>query len=159
MLEIKFTGEQYKTLIKTIYLGNWIVNSIRVGKEEIVKEFDDLEQYIFSFCGHKDVDVKDLVEYADKFKRYFPTAELEMETDVRQYLEEYENEIFWDELADKLARRDIIRRHGKDVVMKMDKDKRFRELNEIADKYETELENYGIERLKIDEEMKVTKEG
>jgi len=33
-MKIELTKEQYKNLIKLVYLGNWIVNSIRSGEED-----------------------------------------------------------------------------------------------------------------------------
>ena len=49
-MKIEFTKEQYENLIKSVYLGNWLVNAIRSGRkgDEHIKEFDKIEQYVFA---------------------------------------------------------------------------------------------------------------
>src|SRR3989338_3695271 len=46
MIGLAFTPEQFKTLLRMIYIANTVANGHR--DEEILKEYDDLEQYIFS---------------------------------------------------------------------------------------------------------------
>ena len=95
-MEIKFTKEQYENLIKLVYLGNWMVNAIRGGAENEVrvKKYDDMEKYVFSFA--KDFGLDNFVEYDEEHKEYFATRELEEETDIAQYIQDYDENAFWD---------------------------------------------------------------
>ena len=71
-MDIKFTltKDQYENLIKLVYLGNWMINGIRLHDEQI-KEYEELEQYIFSFA--KDAGMEKYIVYDDGSKKYFPS--------------------------------------------------------------------------------------
>ena len=76
-MKIKLTKKQYKNLLKLVYLGNWMVNSIRSGNEgdERIKKYDEIEQYIFSFA--KEAGLKKYIEFDKEFNQFFPTPEFE----------------------------------------------------------------------------------
>ena len=145
-MEITFTKEQHENLIKLVYLGSWMVNSIREDKG--VKKFDDLEQYIYSFA--KAAGMGKLIEYDPETKQYFPTFELEEDAEVEQYRQEYDDYNFWEELTYALARRDFIKEYGENAIKKMSMEERFEKEQPFIEKYEEEFEKYGIERLKIE---------
>ena len=144
-MNIAFTKEQYENLVKLIYLGNWMVNAIRI--DDAVKKFEDVEQYIHSF--HKDFGLERYVMYDQELRKFFPTNELETESDVEEYRDDYEDEVFWSELTDRLARRDFIREHGEAVIRKMEPMERMKKEQPFIDKYDDELHKHGIERLEI----------
>lgn len=145
-MQIKLTKEQYKNLVKLVYLGNWMINAIRLEDEKI-KKYDNVEQYIFSFA--KDAGLEKYIEFDKKFNQFFPTREFEEGSDIEQYREEYEDEIFWDELIDRLARRDFIKKYGFKAVRKMDFRKRIEKEHPFIKKYTKEINKHGIERLEI----------
>jgi len=144
-MNITFTKEQYENLVKLIYLGNWMVNAIRI--DDVIKKFEDVEQYIYSF--HKDLGLERYVTYNQELGKFFPTNELEMESDVEEYRDDYEDEVFWSEMTDRLARRDFIREHGEAVVRKMEPMERMKKEQPFIDKYDDEFCKHGIERLEI----------
>jgi hypothetical protein len=148
-MEIKFTKDQYDSLIKLVYLGNWMINSIRDGGKEI-KKYDDVEQYIYSFA--KEFGLDNLIEYDTQTKQYYPTWELDDNPEVEPYRQDYENEVFWDELTDRLARQDFVRHHGEKAIRKMSQKEHFEKLHPFIEKYEEEFYKHGIERLEIKNE-------
>jgi len=148
-MEIKLTKEQYENLLKLVYLGNWMVNAIRSGAEgdEQIEKYNEIEQYIFSFA--KEAGLEEYIEFDEKYNRFFPTADFEEDPEIEKYLQDYNDEIFWQELADKLGTRDFIREYGKEAIDKMDQEERFIKLQEFIIKYEEEFEENGIENLEI----------
>ncbi len=142
-MKINFTKKQYEDLVKLVYLGTWMVNAHRT--DDIVEKYEDLEQYLLSF--YKDFDMEKYIEFDKKLNKFFPTGEFEEDTDVEQYIDEYNNDIFWEELIDRLARRDFIRAYGEENLLKMTWEERFEKEQPFIDKYAEEFEKYGIERL------------
>jgi len=142
-LKIEFNKNQYEGLIKLVYLGNWMVNAYRI--DDCLKEFEEIEEYVLSFSDEMDFD--NYVVYDKKFKKHFPTRKFEEEVDV--YVDEYNDEMFWDELIDRLAKRDFINKYGEEAIHKMDLEERFGKLQPFINKYEREFEKYGIENLVI----------
>lgn len=143
-MEITFTKGQYDKLIKLVYLGNWMINSIR--SDDLVEQYEDMEQYIFFV---KDAGLEKYIEYSPEHHKYFPTREFEEETDVEKYREEYNDESFWQELVYRLARRDFIRKYGAKAVEKMDWEGRMEKEHPFIEKYADEFEKNGIENLEI----------
>jgi len=148
---IKFTKEQFLTLMKIVYLGNWMANANRDGSPEDphVKEYEKMEDYIFSLAPQFGFD-KYLDHELTDGERYFPTGLFEEETDVNKLHDEYDEETFWDELPERLGDRDFYNKYSKEDWKKMiKKDERYMKMQECIIKWEEELENNGIERLGI----------
>lgn len=76
-MEIKFTKEQYEALIKMLYLGNCMINGVRVDR---IKEFDDIENYLFSFAG--DFGLENHVDFDQKYNRFFPAKQFEENAEI-----------------------------------------------------------------------------
>lgn len=145
MTKIEFTKAQYENLIKLVYLGNWMINAIRT--DDIVKKYDDVEQHIYSFA--KDVGLDKYIEFDSELNKFFPTKELEEDEEMEKYREEYDDEIFWDEITDRLARRDFIRKYGENAIKKMTWKERSGKECPFIEKYEREFAKHGIENLEI----------
>jgi len=138
-MEIKLTKEQYENLLKIVYLGNWMINAIRSGNEEDeqIEKYNEIEQYIFSFA--KDAGLEKYIEFDEKYNQFFPTVDLEQDEEIERYLQDYNDEIFWDELADRLGTRDFIRKYGIEAIEKMDPKERFLKNQEFIIKTELKI--------------------
>ncbi|MFH1457154.1 MAG: hypothetical protein ABIF17_03535 [Patescibacteria group bacterium] len=150
-MKIEISKEQYRKLIKLVYLGNWMINAIRGGSEneERVKEYDDIEKYIFSFA--KDFGLDNFVEYDEEHKEYFATRELEEKTDIAQYIQDYDENAFWDELFYRMSDRDFERKYLQKEISSMSMHKRFEKEEPFREKWDKELMEHGIDRLEIKE--------
>ena len=87
------------------------------------------------------------IEYDEEAKDYFLSEDWEEETQVRDFIEEYEDASFWEELTFRLADRDIDRKmNGKPP-------KNFEEhvamFTKIQSKYEEEFEKNRLENLEL----------
>lgn len=74
-INIELTRKQFETLLKLVYLGNWLVNGLRPPKEQLQK-FNDLEQLIFSIAKKFGFD-KYVSDFDQEFREFFPTQRLE----------------------------------------------------------------------------------
>ncbi len=152
-MEIKFTRKQYKNLIKLVYLGNWIINAIRSGTKDNpqIKKYNEIEQYVFSFA--KEARLEKYIEYDKEFKKFFPTSGLEEDPDIEKYRQDYEDEIFWEDLADKLGARDFIKEYGEKAIRKMTQKDKFLREQEFIIKYEEEFNKNRIQNLELLEKI------
>lgn len=143
---IELTREQFLALLKAVYLGNWVANAHReVG---LLKEYENIEDCVFSYAKQfgygKYVDD----ELADE-GRYFPTRNFEEETDVNLRHDEYDDEIFWDELIERMAERDVISSHSRKELMEMGR-LEFADLVWQAEaKYEGIFEKRGLDAIEV----------
>ena len=144
-MKIDFTKTQFESLLKLVYMGSEMVNSILDDSEE--NEFDEIEQYIFSFA--KSFGLEACVEYDGKEKTYYPSQKLEEDKSVVEYTHRYDDYTFWDKLIYNLARRDMVKEHGEDKVQKMSKEETFIKEQTFAEKYEKEFTDNGLQNLVI----------
>ena len=143
---IEFTKEQFLVLLKAVYLGNWLANAAREGKRE--EEFDKIEDYIFSKA--KEFGFEKYVDFEFMGGRTcFPTNDFEEEIKIGKFHEEYDEEVFWEEIAERLGERDFFRKYSKEEKKKMSEEERFTKLYECIDAISEELANHGVERLEI----------
>lgn len=144
-MKINFTKKQYEDLVKLAYLGTWMINAFRT--DDTVEKYEELEQYILSFF--KDFGMEKYIVFDEELKRFFPTREFEENTDVEQYIDEYNSDVFWDELIHRLARRDLIREYGEENVINMSLEQLIEKEQQFIEKYDEEFAKNGIEYLEI----------
>jgi uncharacterized membrane-anchored protein YjiN (DUF445 family) len=147
-IAVEFTKEHFFTLMKAVYLGNWMANATRA--ENRLEEYEQILDYVFSLTPKFNLE-----KYLDHDKtddsRYFPTAEFEETTGIEKIQNEYDSEVFWDELAERLGERDFVKKYGEAAINKMGQEERFNKLYDCIDKWSGELETRGIDRLQIKE--------
>lgn len=143
-MEIELNDEQFETLVKMIYAGNWILNASRTDR---IDEFDDLANLIYTLADENDSDYVSLYEEND---RYYPSGELEDR--MREFVNEYENEAFWDMLVSRLAMRDLRDDFDRETIENMETEEWMEKRHDYEQPYIDEFEKNGIERLTIDRE-------
>ena len=109
-MKVHFTKKEYRLLLDIFSIAEWVMNSHKVGDNPKSEPYKKLEQKVFSYA--KDFGFENLVMYDKVLNQYFPTRKYEdLETD-RPFIEEFEEEVFWDELCNRLAQRDLLQKKG-----------------------------------------------
>ena len=134
-MNIELTNKEFRRLLDMVYIGNWVLNSTRA--EDRFKDYDDLQEKIFGCCAK--LGLKDL--YTTWYGHVFPSRAFE-EGGIHEAIADYEDAVFYDILAEELARRDMSLEHT-------DPDD-VNELNTRIDEYFDEFEANGIDILMID---------
>jgi len=142
-MKIFFTKKQYETLVKLAYLGDWLANAHKAG-DGVNAEFEKLEDYIYSFAG--DFGIDELFKQGEDGITD-PTREFEEMLDP--YIDEYNDDNFWETLVNRLARRDFIEHYGQDTVSSMDLAELFEKEEPFLKKYDDEFYANGLKNLYI----------
>ena len=99
-MELKLTQKQFRRLLDLVYIGNWVLNSTR--GEDRIREYDQVESLVFSHClGQGMASLTELYHGELIPSRAFA------EGGIHEAIMEYENNVFFDILAEDLARRDM----------------------------------------------------
>ena len=141
-MDINFTPQQFKTLLRLIYLGRWMLTAHSNKPDKVI---DSLASHIYSFA--KSAGVDNLVELEREDGLIYPTREFEDR--MTEPIRDYDNETFWEELIDRLASRDFLAKYGEQAIQKMSMEERFTNFQEFEDRYGEEFEDHGIERIAI----------
>ena len=140
-MNISLTKEQYRDLLALAYLGEWVANAYEKDRKRFM--LAKAEQLLYKAAAENGCG--DWIEYDPKQKLYRPTAK--MEKTLRPLIDLYDENAFWDFLAERLAERDLLQARGHDAVHEMG-DKEYDEaLQPYLDKWWDELDDHGLERL------------
>ena len=139
-MRIDLSREQYLTLVKLLQLGNWPLG-LTEANHELVSKAEDLEQYIFSIA--REFEAGDKVYY-DKEEEYYYLSEDLKET-VEAIIDEYEEEVFWDQLTHKLATIDL----KKEVDINATIEQKINRLFQLKARYEKYFLENGLDKMDI----------
>ena len=100
-MKINFTKKEFVTLLEMIDIANWVISAHKVEKGPIEEPYESLEGKLFALSSEFGCEEK--VKYSKELDGYYPTHFFEMESPHRNFIDEYNEETFWDELIDRLA--------------------------------------------------------
>lgn len=144
MIQLDFTEEEFRKLMEVMYIADWVTNAHKIPDRKS-NPYYALDQRIMAQA--KAAGCGDLVEDPGKGKELFPSKKLEEK--CHGTLDEYDNDTFWDELVNRLALRDIEEERGADALEAMSPEERIAVIGEMEERYQTETEMHGIDRLEI----------
>lgn len=134
-MNIELTAKQYRRLLDMVYIGNWILNSIR-GDDRFT-DYDEVESLIFSYCKNGKLD--SLIEHVGS--EIVPSRAF-VEGGIHEAIMSYEDTVFFEILAEELARRDM--------EYQPINSENFDELIDRIDEYITEFEAHGTDNILLD---------
>ena len=135
-MNIELTEKEFRRLLDLVYVGNWILNSTR-QEDDRFEDYDRLQEKLFALCSKHGM--KALAEHY--MGHCFPSKAYE-DGGIHEAIADYEDAVFFDILAEELARRDMIS-DGLD-----DTDTEALALR--MDEYMSEFEKNGIANLRLD---------
>lgn len=117
-MHIELTKKEFRRLLDMVYIGNWILNSTR-GDDRFA-DYDDLESKLFALCRENDMPA--LIEKNDGID--VPSTAFS-EGGIHEAIMDYEDTVFYEILAEELARRDmdyqpVTRENYEELVSRMD---------------------------------------
>ena len=117
-----------------VYIGNWILNSTR-GIDRF-DAYDNLQEKIFTYAKNNDMS-----ELTQVFLGHIFPSQAYEEGGIHEAIADYEDAVFFDILAEELARRDMSDEHvNPDDI---------NELTARMDSYMNEFEINGIENISL----------
>lgn len=134
-MKIELSDKEFRRLLDLVYVGNWILNSIR--GDERIEEYDKLESKLFSHCLK--TGMYSLFEINDS--EVLPSKKY-IEGGIHEAIMDYEDTVFYEILAEELARRDM----NFEPIGPENLDELASRINE----YIEEFENNGIDNITID---------
>ena len=136
-MELKLTVKQFRRLLDMAYIGNWILNSTR-GDDRFA-DYDEVESLVFARAA-----IEGMPGLAELYQGEIVPSRAFAEGGIHEAIMEYENNVFFDILAEDLARRDM-----DDVPID---ESNFAELTSRIDAYITEFEEHGTDNILVDAE-------
>ena len=146
-MNINYTKKEYRLLLDMVEIAEWVLNAHKTASSDEIKKYSDLYQRILSYA--KDMGFENLIIYDKNLDGYFATSEYE-ESEHMRYIEEFEDDVFWDALPHRLAVRDLVKEVGEKKYEEMEFVERATKLVELESIYYKELEENGIDNLRFE---------
>ena len=131
-MDISLTGPEFRQLLDLVFIGNWVLNSTR--GDDRIDEYDQIESKLFGLC--KGGPLSALVDTSTGIALPSPAF---CKGGIMEAIAYYEDSIFFDILADVLARRDM----DYPEITAENRD----ELAAETDRYLAEFDENGVENL------------
>ena len=133
-MTIDLTEKEFRRLLDLVYIGNWILNSTR--GDDRFEDYDLVQEKLFSLC------TQSMPSLIQRWQGHiFPSRAYE-DGGIHEAIADYEDAVFFDILAEELARRDL------GLVDSDPED--FTELNARMEEYIQEFEKNGLSTINID---------
>ena len=137
-MKLELTTKQFRRLLDMAYIGNWILNSTR--GDDRFKDYDDVESLLFAKAREEGMGV-----LAEDWQGEVVPSRAFAEGGIHEAIMEYENNVFFDILAEDLARRDM-----EDASIDQNN---YEELSSRIDAYIAEFEQHGTDNLLVDSDQ------
>ena len=130
-MQINLTSKEFRRLLDLVYIGNWILNSTR-GDDRFA-DYDQLESTLFALSPA----LSEIWNGAVVPSRAFA------EGGIHEAIAYYEDNVFYEILAEELSRRDM---DYAEIT-----DDNYNEILGRMDQYMTEFQDSGVQHLVLDE--------
>ena len=134
-MKIELSQKEFRRLLDLVYIGNWILNSVRAGDR--FADYDIVQEKIFSYCRERGMGTL----ISECFGHTLPSKAFE-DGGIHEAIADYEDAVFFDILAEELARRDM----SEEYVNNDDPE----ELASRIEEYISEFEKNGVENISLD---------
>jgi hypothetical protein len=139
-MNVSLQPDEYRKLIELAYLGEWLINAHHDAEFQDDQAGAALQALLKA--GHTEGIDKD----AETGEYYLKSDWVEKLYDA--YILDYDDHVFWDELTERLAQRDLAKQRGVSPD-EINRDDDLLELRPLEERYHRELEEHGVERLDI----------
>ena len=137
-MKLELTTKQFRRLLDMAYIGNWILNSTR--GDDRFKDYDDVESLLFAKAREEGMGV-----LAEDWQGEVVPSRAFAEGGIHEAIMEYENNMYFDILAEDLARRDM-----EDASIDQNN---YEELSSRIDAYIAEFEQHGTDNILVDSDQ------
>ena len=135
-MQIDLTTKEFRMLLDMVYIGNWVLNSTR--GDDRFQDYDNIESKLFGLC--RDTALKALV---GRWNGQPVPSRAYTNGGIHEAIAYYEDNIFFEILAEELSRRDM----GYPEIT----DENYDELIEKMDRYMDEFDLSGVDHLTLEE--------
>ena len=134
-MTIDLSVKEFRMLLDMVYIGNWILNSTR--GDDRFSQYDDLESKLFALARRHGMEV-----LAEDWEGTVIPSRAYQQGGIHEVIALYEDTVFYEILAEELARRDM---EGEGADQNDES-----QLVDRMEEYYQEFEAHGIDNLTVE---------
>ena len=135
-MQINLTSKEFRRLLDLVYIGNWVLNSTR-GDDRFAA-YDDLESKLFDLCREHKMGI-----LTEDWNGIPVPSKAYVEGGIHEAIAFYEDNVFFQILAEELSRRDM---DYPEIT-----DENYGEIVTRMERYMSEFELSGVDHLVLEE--------
>ena len=124
-MNLELTEKEYRRLLDMVYIGNWILNSAR-GTDRF-EDYDRVEEKLFALAP-----AQGMGSLTQLYRGHMVPSQAFVDGGIHEAIADYEDAVFFDILAEELARRDL----GLESSEPEDYDQLNRRMEEYLDEFD-----------------------
>lgn len=130
-MQIDLSSKEFRRLLDLVYIGNWVLNSTR--GEDRFEDYDNLESKLFALSP----------ALSEIWNGTVVPSQAYQEGGIHEAIACYEDNVFYEILAEELSRRDM---DYPEIT-----DENYDEIVGRMDRYMSEFESSGVDHLVLEE--------
>ena len=130
-MQIDLTAKEFRRLLDLVYIGNWVLNSTR--GDDRFQDYDDLGSKIFALSP----------ALSELWEGVVVPSQAYAEGGIHDAIAYYEDNVFYEILAEELSRRDM---DYPEI-----NDENYEEIVGRMNQYMSEFQTSGVDHLVLDE--------
>ncbi len=147
-MHLRLSDQELATLVEMVSLAANVASwNQKESASDRVAAFEDLESKILEKAGHSGLG--DWIEFDEESQRFRVKQEKEELLFYHECYDEFRNESFWDELAVRMADRDLARAIGFAAWEKLSEEERRARTTAWEKRYWEEFSKHGVERVVV----------
>ena len=146
-MKINFTKKEYQTLVEMLLVADWVITAHEEDPHEGTEPYIDLRKKVLSH--HKEMGMEEAFTYEPEADDYFETADYEEHAPHMQFIDAYDEQVFWIGLANRLAHRDLAAEETLSVKEPLGEKELTRKLVELIARYEEEFAENGLDNIRL----------
>ena len=135
-MQIELTKKEFRLLLDMVYIGNWVLNSTR-GNDRF-RQYDDIESKLFALCKDNGMPI-----LAEPWEDTIVPSRAYADGGIHEAIAYYEDNVFYEILAEELARRDM---EYPEIT-----DDNYDEVLRRMDRYMMEFQASGLDHLVLED--------
>ena len=146
-MTLDLTKSELERLLELAALGDWLVNGHRLEDDRTLVHDESLQK-LYALAAEEGLGY--LVAADERTGGLKPSEALMARLALAGYVAEYDECVFWDELAIRLAERDLRTEIGQVMFDALPPRARQERVDAMAEAYDLEFNTYGVERMRFE---------
>ncbi len=147
-MNVEITKEEYLDVLDLLHIASWVLVAHKTEKDPRIEKYDKVIQKFYAFA--EQMGSGGLVKFDSVAGKYYPDPEFEESSKVMDFIDEFVDHSFWDELIIRFAERDAARQvGGHEQLNLLSHEDRHALEDPIEERYSEEFNENGIDRLEI----------
>jgi hypothetical protein len=148
-MHLSLSDSEFERLLKLAYLGEVVMNDWTFP-EQWTPEQREAAETLYDLCARAPGTLAEKYVERDGRGEWGPSTLLREE--MGNLLGDYDDDVFWDELVLRLARRDLLEEYGQNTLDTMSPAHREKAEKPLIDYYNHEVRDHGLDRVTVDED-------